>query len=149
MAMAEPIAPDRGEPNLDRPQRWTATLVLLRFEEAAETLRRLPPARWRPQLVSWPAIVRSAAEIAAATPQPRRLPPRAAAIDRLDGTLVWLGWVPPDSARIVWARANGSSWREIAALAGQSTRTCQRRMTEALLAVAARLNRERGGAQSE
>lgn len=134
-------APDRAEANLDRPQRWTGTLVLLRLEEAAETLRRLPPARWRAQMVSWPAIVRSAAEIAAATAEPRRLPPKAAAIDRLDATLVWLGWLPPDSARILWARANGSPWRDIAMLSGQSTRTCQRRMTEALLAIAARLNR--------
>lgn len=148
MATAEATMPDRAEANLDRPERWTATLVLLRLEEAADTLRRLPPARWRPQMVSWPEIVRSAAEIAAATPELRRLPPRPAAIDRLDATLVWLGWLTPESARIAWARANGSAWRDIAALSGQSTRTCQRRMTEGLLSIAQRLNRQQGSLAS-
>lgn len=133
-------AVERGEPNLDRPQRWTATLVLLRMEEAAETLRRLPPAYRKAQLVSWPEVVRSAAEIAAMAPRPRHVLAKPAAIDRLDGTLVWLGWLAPENARILWARANGQAWRAIAALSGQSVRTCQRRTTESLLTIAQRLN---------
>lgn len=139
-------AMNRAEPNLDRPERWTATLILLRLEEAAETLRRLPPAYRRAQLVSWPDVVRSAAEVAAMTPRPRHLLASPAAIDRLDATLAWLGWLPPDVARILWARANGHAWRAIAGLSGQSVRTCQRRTTEGLLAIARRLNGERPGA---
>ena len=133
-------AADRREPNLDRPQRWTATLVLLRLEEASETLRRLPPAYRRAQLVSWPEVVRSAAEIAAMAPRERHVLARPAAIDRLDTSLSWLGWLAPENARILWARADGHAWRSISLLSGQSVRTCQRRATESLLAIAARLN---------
>ena len=136
-------ASDRSEPDLDRPLRWTATLVLLRLEEAAETLRRLPPAHRKAQMVSWPEVVRSAAELAAMTPGPRHLLAKPAAIDRLDDTLAWLGWLSPENARILWARASGHAWRAIAALSGQSVRTCQRRTTEALVRIAGRLNAAR------
>ncbi len=120
---------------------WTATRVLLRLEEAAETLRRLPPPHRRARLTSWPGIVRRAA----APDGPRRTLRAVAqpdAIDRMDEALVWLGWLPEATARIAWARANRGAWRDIAALAGLSPRTCQRRLIEGLLAVAQRLGRD-------
>ena len=128
------------EPDLDRPPRWTATLVLLRLEEAVSTLARLPQAEWRPRLVSWP---RTRAGEGAAPRRQGRPAPQPAAIDRLDDTLSWLGWLEPASARILWARASGCTWRRVATLSGRGMRTCQRRAGEALIAIAERLNAER------
>ncbi len=119
--------------------RWTGTLILLRFEEAAETLRRLPPAVRRGKVTSWPDYVRGASGEAPRVPL--RLMARPEAIDRLDETMIWLGWLPGLTARIAWARVNKASWRQIATLAGMSPRTCQRRLTEGLLEIAARLNK--------
>ena len=59
----------------------------------------------------------------------------------MDETLVWLAWLPEATARIAWARANGATWSDVAALAGLGRRTCQRRLLEGLLAVARRLGR--------
>lgn len=140
--MAAPVSENTGltyEKPPVRGDRWTGTLVLLRFEEAAETLKRLPPAIRRGKLTSWPDCVQAASSEASGTRV--RLVARPEAIDRLDETLVWLGWLPGLTARIAWARVNKASWRQIAALAGMSPRTCQRRLTEGLLEIAARLNK--------
>lgn len=132
-ATPQPVAQQRVPAD-----RWTGTLVLLRIEEAAETLKRLPPAVLRGKLTTWPDYVRDAS--AETGGSGRRLAANPEAIDRMDETLIWVGWLPGLTARIAWARANKASWRQIGTLAGMSPRTCQRRLTEGLLEIAARLN---------
>ncbi len=123
---------------------WTAEAVEARLEEAADTLRRLPPGRRRPQLTSWPDTVRDPGEAYGyerTTVRPG--PPPPGAISRLDEVLGWLAPVDPADRRILWARARGSSWRRIEDEEGRSAPTLRKAWRQALARLARRAN---GGA---
>jgi len=120
---------------------WTPKLVAERLEEAAETMRGLPPAIMRPKLCSWPEIIRDASESYGwSADRVRSGPPSAAAIDRLDETLEWFLWLEPEESRLVWARAVGTRWKVIAYRLGVDRTTVWRRWTYALVKIAAHLN---------
>ncbi len=94
--------------------RWTATLVAERFEEAADTLRRLPEQRARGYFSTWPPIIRDVAEAYGWSETRVHLgPPHPAAIDRMHEAFDWLHWLEPNDARIVWLRAAGERWKSI------------------------------------
>lgn len=107
---------------------WTPEGVEGRLVEAADTLRRLPETRVQGRLAVWPEIVRKAWEAYGRADGPTPLgPPSPRAIDRMDETLEWLGWLEPDDARLVWARLEGWPWQGIGWRFGVSVRTAQRR----------------------
>lgn len=132
-------------------EQWTADDVEQRLEEAIDTLRRLPD-RERGMLRSmrshWPDVVRDWADVwgeAVAAGQFRAMSvhpgaPDAAAIDRMDETLPWLGWLDHQKRRVVWARINGANWWVIAGLIRKGERTARRRYEDGLSFIAARLN---------
>lgn len=109
-------------------QRLTEEVVRAALAEAADTLRRLPPAVRRPRLSSWPEVVRDTAEaLASADGGPRRRPaPTPGAIDRLDRTLGWLLACDGEARRLVWARACGVPWRRLEDLDGRSHTTLRK-----------------------
>lgn len=119
---------------------WTSKAVAERLEEAAQTLRRLPPVRVRGFCSAWPRIIGDVCE--AVEPDRVRLgPPAPDAIDRMDATLQWLHWLEPDETRLVWARAEGLRWRIITSRLGAGRSTAWRRWTCALIKIAGALNR--------
>ncbi len=121
--------------------RWTASQVEERIEEAADTLRRLPEKRVQTARSSWPKFIQDCHDACGTEPTPlRRGPPAAAAIDRMDETLEWLRWLPPEDAKLVWARAEGMPWKAISWRFGFSERTAQRRWEYASNQISWRLN---------
>ncbi|CAK0751007.1 hypothetical protein WCLP8_2170002 [uncultured Gammaproteobacteria bacterium] len=103
-------------------------------------MRRLPEKRVQIARSSWPPIIREFHDAYGAEPARLRLgPPPAAAIDRMDETLLWLQWLEPDDMRLVWARACGVRWKTIGWRFGLSRQAAWRRWIAALIAIAARL----------
>ena len=120
---------------------WTAKLVDERFEEAADTLRRLPERNARGYFSTWPAIIRDFVEAYGWQEVRVRLgPPHPAAIDRMHEAFGWLSWLEPDETRLVWLRAEGVRWKIVAVRYGVDRATVWRRWTCALIKIASRLN---------
>jgi len=119
-------------------------MVAARLEEAADTLRRLPPVRVQGYASTWPAVIRDVHEAYGWEEARMRLgPPAPDAIDRMDEALGWLGWLEPDEVRLVWARAQRARWRVICARLGVSRQTAWQRWVAALATIAQRLEQAR------
>jgi len=120
---------------------WTPKDVAEHLEEAARTLRRLPPVTVRGFFSTWPPIIRefweafgwNAVEV-------RPGPASSDAIDRMDAALGWLLCLEPDEVRLVWLRAEGVRWKSIAHRFGIDRSTAWRHWTCALIKIAAQLN---------
>lgn len=120
---------------------WTPKMVEARLEEAADTLRRLPPVKVQGYFSTWPPIIRDFWEAFGWHDAEARLgPPTPAAIDRMDETMLWLRWLEPDELRLVWLRAEGVRWKVIARRFGIDRSTAWRHWTYALIKIASRLN---------
>lgn len=123
----------------------TAGEVEARMEEAATTLRRLPNPRGsgpRGFRSSWPEYVREAKH-AYGYHEPRlRVLPSPAQIDRMDEALLWLQFLKPEDARIVWMRAERAPWKEVCIQAACVRQTAWRRWVAALHTIARTLNRQ-------
>jgi len=121
--------------------RWTVSQVEERIEEAVDTLRRLPEKQLQIVRSSWPKFLQDCDDACDTEPAPlRRGPPVSAAIDRMDETLEWLRWLPAEDAKLVWARAEGTTWKVLSWRFGYSERTAQRRCEYALSQTSWRLN---------
>tara|TARA_R110002073_G_scaffold303806_1_gene472267 strand:+ start:4887 stop:5345 length:459 start_codon:yes stop_codon:yes gene_type:complete len=122
-------------------QTLSTTEIEDRFEEAAQTLRRLPGDRIGGYASSWPPIVRDAREAYGYNPQRMpRIAPSPQAISRMEECFDWLGWLDdPEDARIVWLRAEGVRWRQICIRIGCVRSTAWRRWATALLMIQKRL----------
>jgi hypothetical protein len=119
---------------------WTPRLVETYLAEAVNTLRRQSPPRPTGAMVTWPRVIRDAwanHEFAQLTPVG---PSSPRAIEQMDAILSWLHWLDYADQRIVWDRANRSSWKSIAHTHGMHRTTAWRRWTHALVAIASRLN---------
>ena len=101
--------------------------ILIRMEEAAQTLRRMPaprgPSGHRSAWPEWlrdpwdkynqPSAIQDLDAKARITPSPEE-------IDRMDETIPWLQILEPWQAKVVWARATGHTWKRCARLIGAS-----------------------------
>jgi hypothetical protein len=115
-------------------QRWDKEAVVIRLEEAADVLARLPEDRLRGFYDLWPRIIgptRASAGPAAAAPE---------TIDRMDQALGWLCWLEPEERRLVWLRAEGLPWKRITHRLGIGRTTAWQRWTTALLKISIQLN---------
>jgi predicted DNA-binding protein (UPF0251 family) len=120
---------------------WTPKTVADALEEAAQTLRRLPPVRVQGYVSTWPAIIRDFWEAYGWHEAEVRLgPPAPDAIDRMDAALGWLHVLEPNEVRLVWLRAEGVRWKSIAHRFGMDRSTAWRHWTCALIKIAAHLN---------
>lgn len=98
------------------------TAIRAALEEAAETLKRMPPGLRRPRLTSWPDVVRDSAGLLGPSPDRRTRPaaPTPGAIDRMDRALLWLLACDAEARRLVWARACRVPWRKLEDMDGRS-----------------------------
>ena len=130
------------------PDTWTAHDVAERFEEAAMTLRRLPPVKVQGYFSTWPPIIRTVAELWHEERLPRRLgPPSAEAISRMEHTIQWVCWLSDEEARrLVWLRAEKVRWREICDHFCCGRTKAWQMWVMALLTIATRLNSMQAGA---
>ncbi len=125
---------------------WTVTDIADRFEEAAQTLKRLPPVRVQGYSSTWPEIVRTVMEQLQADRLPMRLgPPLPDAISRMEETINWVFWLEEDERRLVWLRAARVPWRPICWQLGCGRTKAWQMWTIALLKVTTRLNSNPGG----
>jgi len=86
-----------------------------RLADAADTLRRLPkPKGLERSLQSpWPDMLRDWLAYGWDRTQVRRAAPTPQAITRLDECLAWLHILSPTQRMVLWARAEGLTWRRI------------------------------------
>jgi len=134
-------------------QAWTAEKVEERLIEARDTLKRLPDRErsrlYNSQRCAWPDVVRDWADVWGEAVsagkfrdmEPRSGAPSGAAIDRMDESLPWLGWLEQKIRQVVWARVNDASWWVVAGRARKSERTVQTWYRQGLETIAERLNR--------
>ena len=121
---------------------WTPKMVAESLEEAADTLRRLPPVTVRGFVSAWPPVVHDFWDAFGWEEVSVRLgPPSARAIDEMDMALGWLRWLKSDDARLVWQRATGRPWKYIARDFGMDRSTAWRHWTGALMTIQTRLNK--------
>lgn len=123
--------------------KFTRTDVELRFEEAAVTLRRVPnPPGSGPRGYgsSWPDYVRDPWHAYGYHAATMRVIPSAGEISRMEEALDWLSWLSADDAQLVWLRATGARWAQVARHVGLSRSACWRRWVAALITVTKRLN---------
>jgi hypothetical protein len=115
--------------------------VAARFAEAADTGRRLPPARVQGYFNVWPAFARDQWEtLALEEPEYRCLPPSPAAIDRMLETMRWMLWLEVEQRHLLWMRAAQYDWPDIARRFGCCRTTAWRRWQKALQIVTAELH---------
>jgi len=110
-----------------------------RFEECVSTLRKLPGDRRLSYINYWPDIIYSPRDLAFQEPAPIKLWATPDQITRMDETLSWLHWVNQGERHLIWFRAEGVSWREIACRTGFPKTSAQRYWQRALLVISRRL----------
>jgi hypothetical protein len=121
---------------------WTAKRVEIRLEEAAQTLRCLPGAVPKAMLCSWPAIIRDYWELYCdSDPLPRRRSATPKQVTEMDEALLWMHWLDPKAAKVVWMRACHIRWRVIAERMHMSERGARQYRSNALATIAARLEK--------
>ena len=127
-------------------ENWTVTDIADRFEEAAQTLKRMPPVQVQGYSNAWPEIVHTVMEQLQAEKLPMRLgPPLPDAISRMEETINWVFWLEEDERRLVWLRAARVPWRPICWRIGCGRTKAWQMWTVALLKVATRMNANQGG----
>ena len=95
--------------------QYTLTDIADRFEEAAATLKRLPPAFRKQRSCFWPEIIRDLYEKMNEEKLPLRLgPPSSAAISRMEEVMGWIFLLDDEKERkIIWLRAEKIRWKQI------------------------------------
>lgn len=123
---------------------WMPEEIEQRLRSAAQTLRVLPrPKNGSPATMAaaWPDIVRRVFHDAPKDLVMRAAVPPAADITEMDEALQWLHLVNERERRILWARACKVSWRRLEDVDGSSHMTLRKVHREALIAIAAQLNK--------
>ena len=115
---------------------WTPERVAARFEQAADTLRKLPPAQYLGHNQYWPELVYTPREIAQQETLPLRLQATPQQITRMEEVLTWVTWVKcEESRKILWLRAHRYPWRAIARETGCPVTTARRFWQQKLLEI--------------
>ena len=123
---------------------WSPKMVEERLAEAADVLKRLPEEKVRGFFSVWPEIVHDFGDMVGQEPSPMRPPlPSAASITRMDETLTWMNFLAAADAKLLWARAEGKSWKAICWRFGIGRSTAHRRWQYGLGVIALRLNGQR------
>jgi len=122
---------------------WTTMLVQGRLELAAGVMRQLPGVKPVGFFNAWPEYFHSFADKVGQEPQMRRPRPSPRQITQAEEAMLWLRWMEPDDARLVWARADGTEWKPICWQFGISRATANRRWHYGLAIIVWRLNGKR------
>lgn len=128
-------------------RKYTVTDVAERFEEAAQTLHRLPRVGVQGYFNAMPEVIRTAAETLQEEKLPMRLgPPSAEAISKMEEVLEWIWWLDDeDERRLVWLRAERVVWKRICWRLGCGRTKAWQMWTYSLLKIVTRLNTAQGG----
>jgi hypothetical protein len=128
-------------------KKYTVTDVADRFEEAAQTLHRLPRVGAQGYFNAMPPVIRTAAEVLQEEKLPMRMgPPSADAISRMEEVLDWIWWLDDeDERRLIWLRAERVIWKRICWRLGCGRTKAWQMWTYALLKIVTRLNAKQGG----
>lgn len=131
-------------------KKYTVTDVADRFEEAAQTLHRLPRVGVQGYFNAMPPVIRTAAEVLQEEKLPMRMgPPSADVISRMEEVLDWIWWLDDeDERRLVWLRAERVIWKRICWRLGCGRTKAWQMWTYALLKIVTRLNAKQGGRQN-
>jgi len=129
------------------PRKYTVTDVADRFEQAAQTLHRLPRVGVQGYFNAMPEVIRTAAETLQEEKLPMRLgPPSAEAISKMEEGLEWIWWLDDeDERRLVWLRAERVVWKRICWRLGCGRTKAWQMWTYSLLKIVTRLNTAQGG----
>lgn len=112
-----------------------------RYREAWIISRRVPSGLQLGYSASWPEFNPNRWEVYHAEGvKAKPTPVSADAVDRMVECMRWLRWLSEDERELVWMRASGMSWREIAGAAGKPRTTVYRYWHRALLQVTLSLN---------
>lgn len=117
--------------------------IFEQIEAAARAERKMQPVTVRNVFCNWPEIIRSFYEAYGQTAATAKVNLTSRQITEYNQVIVWLGWLPKLDQQILWARANGFSWREIAAQAGKSDKTCKQMAQDSVLCIYIKHNRIR------
>ncbi|AKJ30662.1 DUF6362 family protein [Caldimonas brevitalea] len=124
-------------------EQWTVEAVAMRFADAADTARRLPPVRVQGYLSAWPQVARESWEaLGRDDDRPLTFPPSPQAVERMLQAMRWVQWLEVEQRHLVWMRAKRYGWSEIGKRFGCDRNTAWRRWLVALGAVADRLNQQ-------
>ena len=121
--------------------KWTEEQVAERFHEAAETSKRLPGLKSQSYFSVWPGIQRERWEGYADEARVMTFPPTPEAVGRWEEVQSWLLWLDASQRHLIWMRAQGWRWPEIAKRLCCDRTTAWRRWRAALGLVTVELNR--------
>ena len=122
---------------------WTPRMVEDRLECAADVFRALPDVRPQGYFNAWPEYFHSFADQVGQEPRMRRPRPGPRQITQAEETLLWLRWLDPGDARLLWLRANRTQWKPICCEFGISRATANRRWQYGVAVIVWRLNGKR------
>nr|WP_130471412.1 DUF6362 family protein [Candidatus Magnetaquicoccus inordinatus] len=125
---------------------WVPAMVFKRIVEAARTLRALRMAGLKPAgyTSSWPDVVIDPNDLQGCDhAKVPRLSPTPEAITRMDESLLWLRWLKPEQARVVWLYAEDVPRKILCARVGMSQSKAGRVRMVALEIIASMLNANR------
>ena len=124
-------------------REWTRADVEARLEAAARVMRAQPRVGPRGHANAWPTILHDFADRVGQEPKGRRPQPSPRAVTEAEEAMQWLGWLEPDHARLIWARAEGAAWKPLCWRFGISRSTAVRRHLYAISVLTWRLNGRR------
>lgn len=107
--------------------------IINHLERAAKTERRMQPVTVRNVFCNWPEIIRSFWEAYGQSGAKATVQLTSSQISEYNQAILWLQWLTKEQQQLVWARANGFSWRKIAVLAKCSDKTAQKRAEDAII----------------
>ncbi|MDT8853934.1 DUF6362 family protein [Paracoccaceae bacterium Fryx2] len=119
---------------------WTRAMVADRLELAADVMRAMPPVRPQGYVSAWPEYLSSFADKVGQEPRMRKPLPSPRMITEADETLLWLRWLEPGDARLLWLRANRKPWKLVCWEIGISRATANRRWQYGIAVIVWRLN---------
>ena len=119
---------------------WTPATVDARLESAADVFSMLPEGKPQGYFNAWPEYFHSFADKVGQQPQMRRPRPSPRQITQAEETLLWLRWLAPEDARLLWLRANRTPWKPICWELGISRATANRRWQYGIAVIVWRLN---------
>ena len=119
---------------------WTTAQVQDRLELAAGVMRQMPGVMPQGFFNAWPEYFHSFADQVGQEPRMRRPKPGPRDITQSDDALLWLRWLDPADARLLWLRANRKPWKPICWELGISRATANRRWQYGIAVIAWRLN---------
>ncbi len=122
---------------------WTTGMVAKRFEEAVETLNKLPGGSVRGYATFWPDVIYTTTELARQTPKSVKLNALPEQITRMEETLTWIEWANEAERKLIWLRAYRMTWRDIARRTGYPKTSGQRYWQGALVKIIERLEEEK------